>query len=234
MLRRGQWARAAHFLPGAAAHAGMRRSRLLLSALRQAATGRSRVEAPPRRPAWMAPAFHAAHAPKDEVWLDTGRHAAALPELIEYQLTRALGTSTLLYEYRNAAAAGIGLRQPYLAASFWALSRACADEDLVSDSGQSKRILRSALAGRAPAEALSRPQRVGFAVPAMPWLRANPAWLAECVGELGGIAAWGGPGPAAVRSALEGPPPQAWATAAQAWRWIALLEWARSHDLRID
>jgi asparagine synthase (glutamine-hydrolysing) len=235
-MRAGHGRDALALLQGARRHVSGSAMRWLASACRQAMTGRSAVEPRVLDDPWLAPAWirtRVADAPQRE-WLDFPAATRPLQALIDRQLTRSLGVSSLLYERANAAAAGLEVRQPYLRASFRSLMLACEDDELVSRHGQPKWILRAALRDMVPALIVARERRIGFAVPAVQWLLRNRAWVDAQLVELRGLPAWGGPAPAHFWPLLQRPGAQARRTAARTWRWLSLLEWSRGHDARFD
>lgn len=241
-LRLARLLRGGHARAALAFHRGARRyvtgstARFFASACRQAATGRSAVEPRLVQDPWLRPAWlgtRGADVPSRE-WLDFAAERRPLHALIERQLTRSLGASSLLYERANAAAAGVDVRQPYLRASLWSLMQACDEQDLVSPQGQPKWILREALAGLVPPVILARERRIGFAVPALDWLLRNRAWVDAGLSELRSIPAWRGPAPGEFWPMLQQPGVPAWRTAFRAWRWLSLLEWSRGHQARFD
>jgi asparagine synthase (glutamine-hydrolysing) len=234
LLRGGRAVAALRMLPGAGRHSAAGARRLLLSAAKQALSGTSRVEADARADAWLSPDWRAGSAAAAGSLLPTAGPVTPLHDLIEAQLSRSAGASSLLYERHNALGAGIAAWQPYLVASLQRLSRACAEDELVSDRGQTKRILRDALQGLVPEANLQRQRRIGFAVPAAGWLSANRRWVDDRLGELRSLPAWAGPPAAVIWRALEAGGSPATATAFRLWRWISLLEWSRCHDLRYD
>jgi hypothetical protein len=233
LLRSGRLPSAARFWHGAGRHAAAGATRLLAAALRVAVTGESPLEPRLATDPWLVPA-QASPSPDDQpgqARLAFARSERPLHALIAGQLTHSLGTSSLLYERSNAAACGIEVRQPYLATSFWSLTLACADHDLVSMQGQPKHLLRQALAGLLPTEILAREHRIGFAVPIVQWLVRNRAWVDQELGELRSLPLWAGPSPDEFWRLLHQKGPEAARTAFRIWRWLSLLEWSRRHNV---
>jgi asparagine synthase (glutamine-hydrolysing) len=141
--------------------------------------------------------------------------------------------SALRWEQASCAAVGIDDRWPYLVAGILELSARLPAEQLVADWGETRPVLRRALRGIVADAIVDRPHPVGFAVPALQWLREQGPWVAERVHRLGRLAfcdarevsrAWdrlqAGDGGA-----------RAWRDAFILWRWIILDEWVATHGV---
>ncbi len=94
-------------------------------------------------------------------------------------------------------------------------------------------MLRLALRGLVPDPILDRPHPVGFAVPALSWLR-DASWVDERVRALEALPCCEPLALRALRERLRGSDSAAWAAAFALWRWITLAEWVRAHDIAFD
>jgi asparagine synthase (glutamine-hydrolysing) len=235
MLRGGRWFAAARMLPGAAAHANVGAPRLLAAGLRRALRG-GVPRSPGSRPvAWASHRwFDERGAPAHEEEAGDIAGLEPMQAFIHEQLGCSLGSTSLLYEENNASVQGLDNRLPYLVAAMLGVSRSCSPEHLVSAEGQTKHVLRRALAGMLPQEILTRSRRIGFAVPALPWLHQQRTWVEGLYGELGSLPFFRGPSARDLWRQLDAQGPAAWSCAFRLWRWIGLLEWSRAHRVRFE
>jgi hypothetical protein len=204
---------------------------LLAAAIRRlmSAAPARRKPAPWVRSAW----FDERRAPVERVD-DVSPRPEPMQALVLDQLRRSLGATTLLYEEANAAANGLQDRQPYLEEAIVRFARSCGADEVVGGKGQTKHILRLALAGLVPDEILARQDRVGFAVPALPWLLEQRGWAGARYGELRSLPFFAGPPERELWARLEAGSPSAWAEAYRLWRWLVLLEWAQAHNVGFE
>ena len=146
-----------------------------------------------------------------------------LQRLILGQLHRTVIPTSLHLEECNTWAHGLENRLPYLVPSVVRMARAMPADFLVSNEGATKSILRHALRGMLPSAILDRRDRVGFAVPALPWLQELGPWTQKRLDELHLLPFYQGRSKRADLHAAS--------DAFQIWRWIALLEWAKAHNV---
>jgi len=235
LIRAGRLVAATRMLPGAAEFAAMGTVSLIRAAIRGAAG----IEMPE---AWGARGIEWARTPwfKDRdaaAWIRQSARSTRLypmQALISEQLSSAPGATSLLYEERNAETSGVENCLPYLVAASVRLSQRCSAEYLVSDRGETKRVLRVALREMLPAAVLGRRKRIGFAVPALHWLLCHRRWVEESVLELQCLPFFQAPRFADVWARLRENRVSAWHTAFRLWRWLVLLEWTRTHNVRFD
>jgi asparagine synthase (glutamine-hydrolysing) len=236
LIRGGRLFAAAKMLRGSTVDPLAGAPRLLAAAVLQA----TRIAVPPawraRRVPWASHAwFHARVAPEPgETAEASSTHLEPMQALIHEQLTHSLGSTSLLYENGNAASLGLDNRLPYLVAAMVHLARSCRPDFLVSDRGQTKHVLRLAMRGMLPDEILQRRDRIGFAVPTLPWLLQQRQWVEDRYLELGSLPFFRGVALGVLWQQLEVPTPSAWSTAHLLWKWIVLLEWARIHKVRFE
>ena len=81
---------------------------------------------------------------------------------------------------------------------------------------------------------LQRRHRTGFVVPALAWLHDLRPWVNERLMALGTLPFFQQAPASALWQELRGNDSAAWIAAFRAWRWITLLEWARTHDVRFS
>ena len=236
LIRRGRFVAAARMLPGAAAHATVGAPRLLAASMRRALRGSRRGGDFANRLLWASTEWFSDRmvTAKREEPESPAAHLEPMQAMIQEQLDRSPGSTALMYEEGNARAQGLHNRLPYLTAEMVNFSRSCPSEYLVSREGQTKHVLRRALAGMLPEEILQRPARVGFAVPALPWLLEQREWAGEIYRELDSLPFFRGVPAAELWARLEGRTPAAWSVAYRIWRWIVLLEWARARNVRFE
>ena len=231
LLRRGRFIAASRMFPGAARHASASGPRLLAAAIRRLMPAASACLKPVP---WTSSAwFDARRAPIEPVEEPSGV-PDPMQALVLEQLRHSLGATTLLYEEANAAANGLENRQPYLEEAIVRFARSCGADEVVGGNGRTKHILRLALAGLVPDEILARQDRVGFAVPALPWLLEQRDWAGARYGELRSLPFFAGPPARELWARLEAGNGYAWAQAYCLWRWLVLLEWAQAHNVGFE
>lgn len=225
LMRSGRVGAAWRFIRGAAPYGGTTARHLLDDSLRQAlpiqrggAAARTGVNA-----SW----FREREVDVESLLAPT---RGVLRAMIRSQLRTRL-PSALAWEAGNAAAAGLRVRFPYLVASIARFCASLPDEQLVSDSGQTRPVLRAALRGLVPDPILDRPHPVGFAVPALPWLHEAPHWVDERLRRAAELPFCAPGALRDLREALGRGDPRAWSAAFVLWRWITLVEWAEAHGV---
>jgi asparagine synthase (glutamine-hydrolysing) len=218
------------FLGRAAPYADRSRGRLAASSLAELLQA--------GRPGWAAhrPApwaskrwFRERIAPDREA--PAAQPVDTLRRVVMEQLFHSVLPTSMLMEERNASAHGLENRSPYLVAPMLRFAGTLAAELLVSDAGETRAVLRGALAGMVPAPILARKVPVGFAVPALPWLRELRPWADARIRDLRSLPFFEDGAARSVWADLEGGHGAAWKAAFCAWRWITLLEWVRANDV---
>jgi asparagine synthase (glutamine-hydrolysing) len=152
-------------------------------------------------------------------WQQPGRRLAG--ELALSATRRGL-PSLLRHGDRNSMRFSVESRVPFLTTQLADFLLTLPEDYLVSDTGETKRILRAAMRGIVPDEVLDRKDKIGFSTPEFAWLREMAptvrGWLAEDVGI-----------PFLKRDAMlaefdavmAGTHPFSW----QVWRWINFTRW---------
>jgi asparagine synthase (glutamine-hydrolysing) len=233
LLREGRMRAALSYVRGAASYAALPPQRLLLYSLRAALPIAPARGGMPKSPPWTRASWFRERAAPHE------REAPEAPSdplrrLIFEQVHRFPLPSGLQWEECNALANGLDNRHPYLVAPMLRWASALPHEYLVSDQGETRRILRSALRGLVPDPILDRRHPVGFAVPVVAWLLESRPWVNERLRELESLPFFRPVPPAETWARIERGGASAWSTAYRAWRWIALLEWARHANVEFS
>jgi asparagine synthase (glutamine-hydrolysing) len=231
LLRRGRLRSAWTFLRGAAPYAAASPPRLLFRSMRQ---GMRRAR-PPGIPFGVRHDWFRERSPQD-VPAPTFASHDGLRRIILEQFHFARLPSALRWEQAGSAAAGVESRWPYLVATMLELSARLSAEQLVSDRGETRPLLRRALRGFVPDAILDRPHPVGFAVPALPWLREQGSWVEQTLRRLHDlpfcdarqiVRLWN-------RLRAGGDDASAWRAAFILWRWLVLAEWAAAHGVAFE
>jgi asparagine synthase (glutamine-hydrolysing) len=105
-------------------------------------------------------------------------------------------------------------------------------EYLVSDTGETRSILRYALRGLVPDATLDRPHPLGFPVPLVPWLHELRPWVEACFRELEVLPIFQGPSASTIWEHVQSV--DSAEAAYRIWRWISLLEWTKAHSIRFE
>jgi asparagine synthase (glutamine-hydrolysing) len=235
LVRKGRLIAAARMLPGARAHSAGGTVRLLASTVaRVFGFGSPETWRPHSVPWGSTDWFRERISSEPAEPRATGGRLETMSELIERQLGDCLGATSLLYEECNARSHGLETRLPYMVASLAHLSRATPPEYMVSERGEPKYLLRRALRGLVPAEILARSDRVGFAVPVLPWLIQQREWVNDRYARLQSLPFFRGVSTRSLWSELERGSTDAWRRAFHLWRWIVLLEWSDAHNVRFE
>jgi len=228
LLRSGRILGAWALLHHASEFAASSTKRLFLASIRQAIPIRRRGNRfsaipPGTQRSWFAERLEAR---TEEPVAEPGD---PMRRLILDQVYRSVLPTTLHYEERNAVGQGVENRLPYLVGRLLRLAGDLPPEYLVSDTGESKRVLRAALLGLVPGAILNRWNRIGFAVPALPWLHELQPWVDDRLKELRSLPFFLETPISAAWERIRGSDTAAWINAYHIWRWITLLEWAKVH-----
>lgn len=194
---------------------------------------------------WQAPLRAIAGRSLMPTWMDAGwflargvRGASMKPsesdEPFWEEMMRAM-TVTILphllrYEDRNSMGASIESRVPFLTTPMLETLWSLPEEYLVDEQGVSKAVFRRAMRGIVPDAILDRKDKIGFVTPTAQWMTAESRWVEDvlrfaCTNPVGGIdgtearRCWN-----LVRAGHSG-------HAAQLWRCICYIEWARAFDV---
>jgi asparagine synthase (glutamine-hydrolysing) len=235
LIRKGRLVAAAQMLPGARAHSAGGTMRLLASTAARVCGFGSPETWRTASVVWGSRDWFRERIAVEpaEARAIVGR-LETMGELMERQLGDCLGATTLLYEDCNARSHGMETRLPYMVASLARLARAARPEYLVSERGESKYLLRRAVHGLVPEEILARRDRIGFAVPVLPWLIQQRAWVNDRYARLQTLPFFRGVSTRDLWGELERGGTASWRRAFHLWRWIVLLEWSETHNVRFE
>ena len=153
---------------------------------------------------------------------------------LDAQLYDTIVPVSLLTEECNARACGIDNRQPYLERGVLALAARMAPEAVLPGDGETKAVLRRAVAGRLPATILTRRRAIGFAVPALPWLLELAPWVDGQWTAMRALPGVQDPPLREVRARLASGGAAAWGTAFAVWRRLILAAWMDTHDVQLE
>lgn len=132
--------------------------------------GRSQV------PPWLSRAWLAA----EEIDLDehyAGRVGrASLRDVLAHD-TRHNLTTLLRYGDRNAMAASVESRLPFLTREIASFALSLPDDYLFGSDGRTKRVVREAMRGLVPDAIVDRRDKIGFAPPFAVWLHGLAPWV---------------------------------------------------------
>jgi asparagine synthase (glutamine-hydrolysing) len=231
LLRQGNVIAACRLAGGAASHLSAARRDLLRAAIGQLLPFRLAAAAQGDPVPWASSRWFEERVPPEPRAGTSARDGSAL---IDDLLSTSLGATSLLLEDCNAATNALDNRQPYLANAIVRFARRLPLAYSLSPDGQTKHVLRLALNGLVPQSILDRRERVGFAVPVLPWLLKQRPWVETRYGELRSLPFFAGPPFAQAWAALEAGEPRGWATAYRIWRWLVLLEWTHAHEARFE
>jgi asparagine synthase (glutamine-hydrolysing) len=230
LIQTGHWIRAAKFIraqnnwPGRSARNAMQETigQLLPESLYETARGWSGRES---APSWidsdkLQQAGVVMRHPRVR-WPGAQRGRCVMGELA-MALTRRGMPPLLRHGDRNSMRFSIESRVPFLIRDMADYLLSLPEDYLVSDAGQTKHVLRTALRGIVPDSILVRKDKIGFETPELAWLSAMApqirGWLSQDVGvpflrpdrlvaEFDAI--------------VQGKKPFSW----QAWRWINFQRW---------
>ena len=232
LLRQGRMLAMWTYLHRAASYAELPPGDLLLSSLRALPIPRRRNRFPAALPWVRRSWFLERAAVRGEEPLF--RSSDPMRQLILNQLYRNPVPSALHWEECNTLAHGLENRLPYLVAAILHLAGRFPADYLVSETGETRRVLRRALRGLVPDPILDRPHPVGFAVPLLPWLHELRPWIEDCLRDLRSLPFYQETPVSTLWPRLQGMSPPAVATAYCVWRWIALLEWAKAYNIKFQ
>ena len=153
---------------------------------------------------------------------------------LQAQLYDTIVPVSLITEECSARACGIDNRQPFLERGVLALAGELSPEAVLPADGETKAVLRRALAARLPPAILARRRAIGFAVPALPWLLELESWAASrwrAMARLPGVvdAPYGH-----WQHRLRRKDGSAWEAAFAVWRRLILAGWMQAHDVRLE
>ena len=229
LLRRGSLFGAWALLHKTSQYAAASPQRLFLASIRRALAipwRRNRVIPPGVHKSWFLDRVAAREEAPDVEFTDP------MQRLIFDQVYHSVLPTTLHYEEQNAITQGMENRLPYLVAEMLRFAAGLPAEYLISDAGETKRVLRAALTGLVLGPILNRWNRIGFAVPALPWLHELRPWVDERLMELRSLPFLLQTPTSAVWEQLRGTDSSAWTNAYRIWRWITLIEWTKVHDVK--
>lgn len=132
--------------------------------------GRSQV------PSWICRTWLAEHR------VDVDDHYSArvgrksLREVLAHD-TRVNLTTLLRYGDRNAMAASVESRLPFLTRDIATFALSLPDDYLVGSDGRTKRVIREAMRGLVPDAIIDRRDKIGFAPPFAVWLDGLTPWV---------------------------------------------------------
>jgi len=230
LLQQGRVSDAWRFVQAASGYAAARPQRLLLSAAYALAPRLRKAIRRQAQPAWTRQSWF-----DDRLETTDGERAAVganpMQRLIQEQLASSVIPSSLLLEGCNSNAHGLENRLPYLVPSMIRMAGAMPSEYLVSNTGEAKSVLRHALRGMVPSDILDRRDRVGFAVPALPWLTELEPWVLDQLRELRSLPFYQEARRSGMPRNTRGADRPTGHDAFNTWRWIALLEWSKANEV---
>ena len=109
-------------------------------------------------------------------------HADKVRQILAYQLTWDGLPQLLRHGDRNAMAASVESRVPFLTRSMAEFCLSLPEEYLIDMNGRSKSVFREAMRGIVPDPILDRRDKIGFATPEADWLRALAPWVETTLG----------------------------------------------------
>lgn len=137
--------------------------------------GRSQV------PAWINRAWLAEHGVQPDNHHDSRIGRKSLTEVLAHD-TRANLTTLLRYGDRNAMAASVESRLPFLTRDIATFALSLPDEYLIGRDGRTKRVVREAMRGLVPDAIVDRRDKIGFAPPFAVWLDGLAPWVEAVLG----------------------------------------------------
>jgi asparagine synthase (glutamine-hydrolysing) len=163
--------------------------------------------------------------------------AAHRRDVLRHELLQSLTETSLpkllRYEDRNSMAHSIESRVPFLTPRLVELLLNLPEAYVLSPQGQTKAVFRRAMQGLVPQAILERKDKVGFATPEQRWLQQLAPWVKQlldsetlsCIDPFRQAAV-----KAEFAAILAGHKPFDF----RVWRWINLVAWARTFDVRFD
>ncbi|MRR07512.1 MAG: asparagine synthase (glutamine-hydrolyzing), partial [Deltaproteobacteria bacterium] len=183
LVRQGNLCRAWRFLNAASAWPGRSRGRLLSSALNRFIPEALqplalRVIGRDPTPHWLNDDWFRSHDVSFTVpVIPFEPDAGYLHNLLRNSLQLGSLPMLLRYEDRNSMAHSIESRVPFLTVDLAEFLFRLPEEYLVSDTGESKSVLREAMRGLIPDSVLDRRDKIGFATPELRWLACLAPWV---------------------------------------------------------
>ena len=236
LLGRGEWLKAHSFARRASRRPGVGgRTMLLARGLERLLPGRvqSRGRTVFGGPGWLKASGSSSGA--SATWLNPPRppDADRLRERLYRTLTATSLPMLLRYEDRNSMAWSIESRVPFLTPALAEYVLSLPEEYLISPDGVTKHVFREAMRGIVPDAILDRRDKIGFATPEKKWLQELGPWVGDVLGpdRVRRVPALD----AAVvdrewRAVLAGTKPFDW----RVWRWVNLVRWAETWDVRFE
>lgn len=177
--------------------------------------------------AWMRARGVAPFSP----WAPEGPQV--LREMQRHGTEEASVPALMRYADRNAMAASIEGRHPFLTTRIAEFALRLPGTALVGDDGSSKPLLRRAMRGLVPDAILDRRDKVGFAVPWRPWLEDSGRLraLLDAGARLPGVDARSA---ARLSLAVRARLPLSNAEVSAAWRIASVAAWAAAYDVAFD
>jgi len=158
-------------------------------------------------------------------------------EVLRHELLQSLTETSLpkllRYEDRNSMAHSIESRVPFLTPQLVELLLSLPEAYILSPQGQTKAVFRRAMQGLVPQAILDRRDKVGFATPEQHWLHQLAPWVhqlldSEALGRIHPIQ------PSAVKEEFAAILAGHRSFDFRVWRWINLVAWARTFEVRFD
>jgi asparagine synthase (glutamine-hydrolysing) len=236
LIGRGEWLKAYSFARRASKRPGVGgRTMLLARGLKRLLPGRvqSRGRALLAKSAWLNARWFADRGVDGTIEARPGRRADQLRERLYRTLTTTSLPMLLRFEDRNSMAWSIESRVPFLTPALAEYVLSLPEEYLISSDGVTKHVFRGAMRGIVPDAILDRRDKIGFATPEKKWLKELGPWVGEVLSpeRVQRILALDA---AAVdrewRAVLAGTKPFDW----RVWRWVNLVRWAETWDVRFD
>lgn len=232
LTRAGRWFEALRFVLASGGIPGRGRAAMLRAWLGATMPGSLRSALGRQRPA-------AYYDYMDADWFRTrgvepaeaGTERVNLRQRLHRTFAEAHLQAMLRFEDRNAMAASIETRMPFLAPSVVDFIFTLPEQYIISRDGSRKSVFRLAMRGLTQDAVLDRRDKIGFAMPVAEWLIMLKPWVEARLDVIRGIRALR---PEAVdrqwRGVREG---RSTADAFLLWRWISLATWIERYGVEI-
>jgi asparagine synthase (glutamine-hydrolysing) len=138
--------------------------------------------------------------------------------------------AVLRYEDRNATAAGMTARFPFLTPALSELVFSLPESHVISDDGRGKAVFRAAMRGLVPDAVLDRRDKIGFSVPLQSWTLKLPA-IAELLDAVQQIPALDTRGVAPLLATVRANRLLPLRESFVVWRLVGLAAWARRFNV---
>ncbi len=237
LLETGEFIRAARFLSNWSRWPDRNRITELKRAVDEMTTGRvnaliRRLGGHPLYPAWV----HAGKlddlgvtVPHNRIATTDDARGRRLTAYLRHVITRRGLTLLLRHADRNSMAFSIETRTPFLAAELARFIMTLPESYLVSDKGETKSVLRSAMRGIVPDAILDRKDKIGFEAPEYDWLKPHAVmikrWLSQDLN-----LSWVD-NARVVREFDMVMSGQRALSSQQIWRWVCFTRWQQLHGL---